>query len=369
MKDKIRNIHNRFNQLKQRHRVAIIIIAVSVVWMLSGLFLGGGSNKALDSADAKLMTVKIQNIAPQEQEQYISAYGITEASVKADIAAETNGKVVKISDKEGQVVSKGEIIVWLDEREKKEALNFANSLLAQRELEFKSAKALSKKGLRSEVNLASAKADLNKAIAESRRAEIELENTKIHSPFNGLVERIYVDVGAVTNENQTDTMVRVISLDPLLVVANLSASEVQHTTQNMAVSAEINAVKYDGVVSYLSKVADESTRTFRMEVTIGNPSLLPEGISADLRIYTGFDKVHVIPASAISLGSNGELGIKFADENTIVKFQKIEIISENTHGMTVSGIDGNVRLITVGHEFVKVGSKVLVSDVTVTKEK
>jgi multidrug efflux system membrane fusion protein len=369
MKDKLVNIHNRFNQMKQRHRVATIIIAVSLVWMLSGLLLGGNPHQDLDSAEAKLITVKIQKIASIEQEQYISAYGITEASVKADIAAETNGKVVKISDKEGQAVSKGEVIIWLDKREKKEALAFARSLLAQRQLEFKSARSLSKKGLRSDVNLANSKANLSKAIAEDKRAEIELANTEIHSPFDGILERIYVDVGVVTSETQKKTMVRVISLEPLLVIAHLSANEIQHITQNMVVSADINEVKYDGVVSYLSKVADENTRTFRIEMTINNPNMLPEGINADLKIYTGFDKVHVIPASAISLGSNGDLGIKFVDENSIVHFQKIDIIVENNQGMTVSGINDNVRIITVGHEFVKIGSKVLVSDVTPAKEK
>ena len=76
-----------------------------------------------------------------------------------------------------------------------------------------------------------------------------------------------------------------------------------------------------GKIAYVSSVADETTRTFRVELEIANPGgVLAEGLTSDLRIPTGSMRAHMISLSLLSLADDGRVGVKAVDDGNIVRF-------------------------------------------------
>ncbi len=81
-------------------------------------------------------------------------------------------------------------------------------------------------------------------------------------------------------------------------------------------------------------------------------------MSASLRFLVGTRKLHKISPSLLSLNDDGVLGVKIVDKDNITRFIPIKIISEENKLMLIEGLNDEVTLITVGHEFVRNGTKV-----------
>ena len=55
---------------------------------------------------------------------------------------------------------------------------------------------------------------------------------------------------------------------------------------------------------------------------------------------------------------NGEIGIKIVNNNNIVEFFPVEVVSDTNEGMWISGIPEVSNIIVVGQEYASVGKKV-----------
>ena len=114
-----------------------------------------------------------------------------------------------------------------------------------------------------------------------------------------------------------------------------------------------------GIISYISPTAEEDTRTFRIEITIPNQDFsIKDGLTATIKIEGRQVKAHKISPSILSLMDNGEIGIKIVNNNNIVEFFPVEVVSDTNEGMWISGIPEVSNIIVVGQEYASVGKKV-----------
>ena len=65
-----------------------------------------------------------------------------------------------------------------------------------------------------------------------------------------------------------------------------------------------------------------------------------------------------VPGKILSLDSQGSVGIRYVDDNDIVRFAAVTTIGEDGDGVWVTGLPDVVRIITQGQDFVAVGTKV-----------
>jgi multidrug efflux system membrane fusion protein len=54
----------------------------------------------------------------------------------------------------------------------------------------------------------------------------------------------------------------------------------------------------------------------------------------------------------LTLGPNGEVGVKLVDESDTVRFAPVEILREDTNGLWITGLASTARMIVVGQDFV-----------------
>ena len=81
-------------------------------------------------------------------------------------------------------------------------------------------------------------------------------------------------------------------------------------------------------------------------------------LTASIEIQGEKIKAHKISPSILSLRDNGEMGIKIVNENNIVEFYNIEVISDTNDGMWVTGLPNEVNLIISGQEYISTGQQI-----------
>ncbi|MEJ2604476.1 MAG: efflux RND transporter periplasmic adaptor subunit [Gammaproteobacteria bacterium] len=148
--------------------------------------------------------VPLVEIIPLEQTEVafrIDTQGTVRPRTETVLSAEVSGPIVRISPKfvAGGVFQKGEELLRIDPTNYRVAVEQAEALLKQRQIEYEGAEKLRLKGYRAEADLASAAAALATARAELTRARRDLERTRITLPYAGMVRSKEADIGQYVN--------------------------------------------------------------------------------------------------------------------------------------------------------------------------
>jgi membrane fusion protein (multidrug efflux system) len=177
---------------------------------------------------------------PSEPNDILSVLSVEH---QVDLSTERDGVVTSIAKDEGTAVKAGEILGQLDDRTLQMELNKARSdlIVAENNVKFKEAELKAKAaalkrqhqlreyGLSSEADLEAAEFEAKgaeydmhgwQALVESshseiHRLEIQLDQTRLRAPFNGVIVRRYVREGQAIAKN--DKCFRISQLAPLQV--------------------------------------------------------------------------------------------------------------------------------------------------------
>src|SRR5690606_27179036 len=125
----------------------------------------------------------------------------------------------------------------------------------------------------------------------------------------------------------------------------------------------VDGSEVTGKVRYISRVADQATRTFSVELAVPNPdSAIRAGVTAQLRLFAAAVRVHTLSSALLSLADDGTVGVKVVDDRDIVRFYPVQIVGSTQEGLHVTGLPERIRLITVGQGFVTEGQQVQAQD-------
>ncbi|MAK02112.1 MAG: hypothetical protein CMP35_01550, partial [Rickettsiales bacterium] len=257
----------------------------------------------------------------------------------------------------GSFVKKDDVICELDPENRIAALDEANASKNKAQLQFDAIKTLSDEGYRSDNAVATAEAALKASIARVEMASNELNNVKMRSPFDGFVEDVFLELGDLITP--TTPCAKIIKLNPMIITGEVTEKNVDKINLDQEVNINfIDKSSMTGKISFISKSANPSTRTYKIESTVDNKSgVIREGLSADILVPISQVKAHLIPSYLISLNDDGDLGVKILNEQTVL-FNDIQIIEDTVEGLWVTGLPKDSTIITVGQEYVVSGQSV-----------
>jgi multidrug efflux system membrane fusion protein len=283
----------------------------------------------------------------------------TEPDRAVEIKAETEGRVVAVGADRGSAVTTGQTLVELDVRDRNALLAEADALIRQRELEFDAAEQLRGQQFISPAELAGREAQLIAAQAARSRIALDLEKTQIQAPFAALVYDRLVEVGDYVAIG--DPIAQLVDADPLIVVGNINERDIGALEVGAIGRASIlGGPVLEGSIRYIAPAADESTRSFRVELAIPNRDLaLKSGTSARLLLRAEQITAHEISPGIIWLADDGAIGVKIVDSADRVRFVPIEIAESTSDSVLVTGLPVEARIITVGQGFVVDGQAVI----------
>lgn len=302
--------------------------------------------------------VRVRTQTAEARSAAIVLRGRTEAVRSVRLRAETRGTVKEIMVEKGAQVSAGDVLVQLSQDDRLARLRQAKALLEQRQIEYTAASQLSEKGYRSDTAVAEARAQLEVAKAALAAMEIDIAYTTIRAPFDGVVDDRPAEIGDFLDVG--DPVATIVDLDPILVVGQISERDVGHVAVGHAGTARtVTGEVLEGTIRYISAVADETTRTFRVELEVPNPSRrVMQGISTEIRLPLPPQPAHLVSPAILTLADDGTLGVKLVNEAGIVEFHPAQIVADGPEGVWLAGLPHRATFITVGQEFVTAGQRV-----------
>ncbi|MEM1234786.1 MAG: efflux RND transporter periplasmic adaptor subunit [Pseudomonadota bacterium] len=346
--------------------------------------------------DGRIRVVVLESVA-QTIDSAVQLRGRTEASRQVEVRAETSGLVISEPLRRGAFVEADHSLCELEPGVREANLAEARARLAEAEAGVPTAQArvlearaaldealindnaasrLSEDGFASETRVAqtrasvqaaraaeqaaesglsAAQAAIEAAVAYVAAAEKEIERLSMTAPFSGLLETDTAEIGSLLQAGSP--CATILQLDPMKIVGFVPESEVDRVTLGaMAGARLVSGREVQGEVTFISRQADMTTRTFRVEVTVDNANLgLRDGQTADILIAAEGTLAHLLPGSSLTLNGEGALGVRVADAEDITRFIPVRLLRDTTDGVLVSGLPDTARIIVVGQEFVTDG--------------
>jgi multidrug efflux system membrane fusion protein len=326
--------------------------------------------------------------------------GETQAARSVELRAETAGQVVSEPLRKGSFVQEGQVLCQIDAGtrpamvaeararlveararvpEAAARVAQARAQLKEAELNRNAASKLSKDGFASETRLAATEATVSgaKAAVESALsgletvqaniqsaeaalagAEKELERLEIKASFAGLLESDTAELGSLLQPG--GLCATVIQLDPIKLVGYAPEAQVGRIEVGALAGARLSdGRELRGRVTFLSRRADDTTRTFRLEIEVPNADLsVRDGQTAELLIASDGAKAHLLPQSTLTLNDDGVLGVRLVGDGNLTVFAPVQLLRDTVQGVWVTGLPDAADVITVGQEYVVEGVEV-----------
>ncbi len=306
------------------------------------------------------MSVRVEPLNTEMITEKLSITGRTQASRETVLRAETSGKITEILVPKGTTVKKDQVLAKIEVKDRALRVKEAKENVARAEIEYNAAKSLSNKGFNSKIKLATTRTALESARTLLKQAEIDLANTEITAPYDGVLEEKHIEIGDFVSTG--NPLLTVVDLDPMEAVAYVAEQNILGLKEGMPVSLSfLNDMIRTGEISFMASAAMDETRTFRIEMTTDNADYsIKDGLTVQIVIPVKEQAVHKILPSQLLLNDEGEVGIYVVDENNVVHFKPVTVIENAVDYTYIKKLTESekLRLITVGQHFVKVGERV-----------
>ena len=332
------------------------------------------ADTAAEAAEGPVVPVVALRSLAQTVERAVVVRGRTEATRQVDVRAETSGLVVSEPLRKGQRVDAGQLICQIDIGTRNSALAEAEARLAEAEARLidaevneRAAARLSEGGFAAETRLTaaraaaqSARAGILSAEAALEAAQTEIQRIEIRAPFAGLLETDSAELGALLQPGSI--CATIVQLNPMKLVGFLPEAEIGRVAVGSPAGGRLaDGREVLGQVSFISRSADEATRTFRVEVQVDNADeAISDGQTADIFIASDGASAHLLPQSALTLNDEGLMGVRIVEDDRAA-FAPVTVVRDTTEGIWVSGLSNEASIIVVGQEFVTEGVPVRVT--------
>lgn len=354
----------RFFAARQSYLLALGLALALAAWMLSGHGPDPEAQPAGETAAHApeprdpLIHVRVQTYHAEDVQRELVISGRTEPARSATLRAEIDGRVVAVEAARGRPVRQGQPIVRLDPRDLEAQLAEARALVAQRELQHQAAQRLQQRQMQAETAVAEAFANLQAARAMLKRIEVLMANTVIRAAFDGVLDQRPVELGDYLTAG--DTVARVLEQDPMVITGHITEQDVHLVEPGQVGDARlVTGERVSGRLRFVAAEADEATRTFRVELEVPNPAgTIAAGVTSEIRIPSQSMAAHFLSPALLSLNDAGEIGVKAVNDDGVVEFHPARIIRAGADGIWVSGLPESLKIITIGHGFVRPGERV-----------
>lgn len=340
--------------------------------------------------------------APQSEADYpVAILDTASAFMYTDFAAElqsaqvveirprVSGYIDKITVLEGSHVTKGQLIMQINQDDLREDYNAAlanvdaaKAKVDNAKLEVRKLAPLVQKGIISPFEIENAQSNLDAANAQytsaqsgARNAQISLSYASITSPVNGVVGRIVVREGTLVSPTSTEPLTTVSGDGPVSAYFSIDENSMLEITENMRgpnLSAKVSQIpnvslimsndtiyEYAGVLELASGLVDMTTGSVQVKGIFPNPEgFLRTGSSARVRLGRMSTGAIVVPQKATYELQDKTMVYK-VDGNGVVTSQKISLDGKAGLDYVVEeGLKIGDTIVLEGLEFLKDGEKI-----------
>lgn len=321
--------------------------------------------KQLDEAIAKIDTVKkvplITTIKAKEEvfNHQLEIQGNVTTKNLLVITPEFNGILTNVYVKEGQRVSKGQLLAKIDDGGLSQQLAQLKIQADLARTTFERQKRLWDQNIGSEIQYLQAKSSYEAQQEAVNQLQQQVAKTNVKAPFSGTIDDVITEQGSVVAAGQTQLM-RIVNLDDMYIETDVPESYITDVTKGKDVTVTIPVINktVDTKIRQAGDYVNPANRTFKIEVPVPNKDKdIKPNLTAKLKIndYTN-EAALLVPLSIISENAEGEqylYTITDKNKNGESIATKVIIKTGKTQGDVIEVLEG----IKDGTEIIKEGAR------------
>jgi RND family efflux transporter MFP subunit len=219
--------------------------------------------------------VTASKISVEDFVHKVEVPGTVETDENALITAEASGTIEVVHVKQGQKVSKGQVLVTIDSEILASNIDEVETALELATYMFEKQKKLQEQGVGVEIEYEQAKNQQRSLEQKLKTMRAQKGKTVVRAPFSGVVDDIMVNQGEIAAPQIP--LLRIVNNRTIRVNASLSEnllSKVNQGTPVEMVFPSFNDTTITSVVTTRGNYIDPTNRTFKIQIEIKNNELL-----------------------------------------------------------------------------------------------
>lgn len=317
--------------------------------------------EVLDPESAiKPKLVTTEELSTEGFNQYLNLQGIVKSDNISYVAPRNGmgGYVKQLYIKEGQNVKKGQLVLKLDDKVLRESIEATKNQLSFATNVYNKTKALWDQKIGTEVQLLSAKNNVESLEKQISIQEEQLKTYLVYADQSGIAEIVNIKVGELfSGVSVAGPQIQIINNSSMNVSVDVPENYISKIKTGAKVVVEIPSAgqTFNTTISLISQSINPSTRGFKAECKIPSGINLKPNMAAIAKILNhSTSKAIVIPINIVQSDEKGkyvfvmgknEKGKTIAQRKTIVLGalygEKVEILS---------GLSTGDLLVTKGYQ-------------------
>jgi RND family efflux transporter MFP subunit len=329
--------------------------------LIAALLLAGCGSKeeptttVVSAAPQNTIQAAVVEVKPTSVPIRVEVTGQVAPIFQATLSSRIQGTIDKLMVREGTKVSKGQLLIQLDNRDLQADLARANAEVENAKAHLDRMNQLYETDAVSKQELENATRAYRVAEANRKAVEAQLSYTVVRAPFEGVITEKKVEGGELASPGQP--LLKMEDPRRLRLEATVAEGDLKSVSNGDKISVVIDALGVDvliGRVSQILPAGDPQTHTFMVKVDLPTTPALKTGMFGRFQLEKGATQTILVPSTAVV--ERGELSSLFvvgADQIARLRWvklgrrfeQQVEILAGLNEGERVltdgsRGVDG-----------------------------
>jgi len=360
--------------MQERTLIPSLILAAGLVGLAA---CGGNPNDAGPHTEGRrpgnrpgggrpqlpIMSVAVEPAALGDIATYYRATASLDPDKQADILARVSGVVQQIVAEEGDRVTKGQVLLHVEDDEYRHRTTMAKVDLEKQQARLARAEKIYSQGLSSAEDYDAIRTDSASAEAALELAKLELSYTNVRAPFAGHVVRRLVDQGQTVSNGTA--LFSLADMHRLLARVYIPAKEFRSIRLDQPVELVVSSSgdRLNGRIDLVNPLVDPESGTIKVTVEVQQyPPTTRPGDFVEVSIVTDSHSDTLLVPRVAVVTERGQRSVYVVDGETAHQ-RPVEIgFEDDLNAEIVTGLEPGEMVVIQGQRALRDGQPVSVLD-------